>query len=388
MEKSEFPFSIDMVLHEICRPRFKRETPNANGEEEFYCPIRESTGEFNKEVNVNVFTEKWKCFRDCPDCPKNSGGVLDLYVLFFGGDRKTAYKEIDSFVNGNPITVERRKALKENIKPKKIIDKASPEVLNDTYTKFLDMLTLSDNHKADLLKRGLSEKDIETMGFRSIPQNGLEVIPKTLEKAGATLKGVPGFYYKNNKPCIATHGSGYLIPYRDTKGNIVQLQIRFDIDMNGGLSEEEKEKAKQKRYRWFTSSGEENGASAQNVPFWGLPGVEMPETVYATEGGLKAATAASLSGGYFVAIPGVTCYTAWMELLTELKKRGVKTLVDAFDSDRSENKSVANAINKLHKIAEDYGLPMKSWDWGVEYKGVDDFLLARKKEREKRNKER
>lgn len=67
-------------------------------------------------------------------------------------------------------------------------------------------------------------------------------------------------------------------------------------------------KLKKMRYRWFTSSSEDGGTSATNVPFWGMPGTKFSDVVYATEGGLKAATAQSISGGCFVAIPGVTCY--------------------------------------------------------------------------------
>ena len=61
----------------------------------------------------------------------------------------------------------------------------------------------------------------------------------------------------------------------------------------------------------------------------------------------------------------------------------MKTIVDAFDSDRATNPNVANAIAKLHAIAKEYGYDMKTWDWGTEQKGVDDYLLAQKIKREK-----
>ena len=63
--------------------------------------------------------------------------------------------------------------------------------------------------------------------------------------------------------------------------------------------------------------------------------------------------------------------------MRHLQSVGVKTVVDAFDSDRASNQSVANAIDKLHKIAaEEFGITMQTWDWGAEQKGVDDYLLA------------
>lgn len=102
-----------------------------------------------------------------------------------------------------------------------------------------------------------------------------------------------------------------------------------------------------------------------------------------TEGGLKAAAAQSLSNGWFTAIPGVSTYEAWRKLLEYFKEQNVETIVDAFDSDRATNSSVANAIKKLHEIAKEYGYEMKTWNWGTEQKGVDDYLLAQKIKREK-----
>ena len=76
-------------------------------------------------------------------------------------------------------------------------------------------------------------------------------------------------------------------------------------------------------------------------------------------------------------------YEAWRKLLEYFKEQNVETIVDAFDSDRATNSSVANAIKKLHEIAKEYGYEMKTWNWGTEQKGVDDYLLAQKIKREK-----
>lgn len=378
MGNFDVPFSMNFVLQDLCMPRYKKEIPNRKGEVEIFCPLRE-----DKTFEVNVRREQWNCFKKCADCPcSGAGGVLDLYVLFYGGDRKSAYRAIMNAVGGNIVTVQKRKA--ETLPPVQESEKVSDDILDATYNALLDMLPLTNEHQENLLKRGMTKENIERMKFRSIPQNGLEAIPNILARKGVILQGVPGFYFKNGKPRMLSHGSGFYIPYRNRKGKIVGLQIRYDIELKPDMSEETIKSLKQKRYRWLTSSSEEGGASASNVPFWGIPGTELTQTVYATEGGLKAATAQSLSGGCFVAIPGVTCYGAWEEILVELKKQSVKTLVDAFDSDRASNPNVANAINKLHAIASDYGFDMKTWDWGTEYKGVDDYLCAKKRMRETR----
>ena len=373
----DVPFSMDYVLRDLCAPRFKKEVPNRKGEVEIYCPLRE-----DKSFEVNVRREQWNCFKKCADCPcGGAGGVLDMYALFFGGTRKEAYRAIMNAVHGNEETVARRKA--ECLPPVQETTKVSASILDNTYQTLLDMLSLTSEHQENLVKRGLSIADIEQMEFRSIPQNGIESIPALLVKKGAILQGVPGFYFDDGKPKMVSHGSGFYIPYRDTEGKIVGLQIRYDIEFSSDMNKETIKRLKQKRYRWFTSSSEEGGASASNVPFWGMPGTKLSDVVYVTEGGLKAATAQSISGGCFVAIPGVTCYSAFEELLVGLKKSGVKALVDAFDSDRASNSNVADAIAKLHSIASDYGFEMKTWDWGTEHKGVDDFLLAKKQQKRK-----
>lgn len=100
-----------------------------------------------------------------------------------------------------------------------------------------------------------------------------------------------------------------------------------------------------------------------------------------TEGGLKAAVAQSLvekESGWFVAISGVSCFTVWAYLVRYLKDNGVTTLVDEFDSECKTNPNVAHSIDKLYEIAEEMGLKMTPWEIDPAYKGVDDFLFAKK----------
>lgn len=367
--------TIEYVMRDLCEPRYKNEQPNRKGEVAIYCPLKPT-----KIFEVNVRKNVWNCFKKCANCPcGGSGGPLDLYSLFFGGDWRDAYNSIIKTIEGAPQTAIRRKAESLPVLKERIV--AADDVLDDTYNALLDMLTLSDKHRAHLLGRGLSEQDIEAMKFRSVPSEGFDIIAAMLADNDKVLQGVPGFYISCGIPRMVPCDSGIFIPYRNSTGQIVGLQIRYDFDFAPGLSAEAIKKLKQRRYRWFSSSCEDNGTSASNVPFWGIPGRELKEVVYATEGGLKAATAQSLSGGSFVAIPGVTCFSTWENLLIGLKRFGVKNLVDAFDSDRATNPNVMDAIKKLHSIAREYGYEMKSWDWGTEQKGVDDYLLAKKKAR-------
>lgn len=372
----------EYVVRDVCHAQCKRDCPNSKGELEVRCPLQS-----DKWIEINVAKGGvWKCFRECSNCPGNrGGGVLDFYMLFFDcNDRREAYKRISESMGTQEEVYERRKS--ETMKPVKTVETASPEVRDKVYRAFLDKLPLSKAHKKDLRDRGLSDEDIAAMDFKSIPQNGLSMIAQELCAEGCSLKGVPGFYYnKKGRPQVNCHGSGYFIPYRDAKGQIIALQIRYDINLADAKTEEELAELKKKRYRLFTSSGKDGGAPSANVPFFGIPEKKHnTKVVYVTEGGLKAATAQSLSNGWFTAIPGVSTYEAWRKLLAYFKEQKVETIVDAFDSDRATNPSVANAIVKIHEIAKEFGYEMKYWDWGTEYKGVDDYLLAQKQERIKK----
>ena len=373
--------SPEYVIRDLCHAECKRDHPSAKGELEVRCPINP-----DKWIEINVAKGGvWKCFRESANCPGNHGGGLIAFTkIFLNGSGKEIYDLLDKaqIGGGNNSDMEHRKS--ETMKPVALEETAAPEVRDKTYRAFLKKLPLSKEHLKDLHNRGLSDEDIEAMGFKSIPQNGLGMFAQELMKEGCRIKGVPGFYFRKGRPQVNCHGSGYFIPYRDQNGLIIAMQIRYDIDLSKAKTEEEMADLKKKRYRLFTSSGKRGGAASANVPFFGIPGkAHRTDVVYVTEGGLKAAAAQSLSNGWFTAIPGVSTYEAWKKLLAYFKEKNVKTIVDAFDSDRATNPNVANAIAKLHAIAKEYGYDMKTWDWGTEQKGVDDYLLAQKIKREK-----
>lgn len=371
MEREILPFSAEYVIKDLCNAECKRDVPNSKGELIVRCP---HTG---KWIEVNVSKNGlWKCFRACQACPGNcGGGILDFYNLFFGlSSRSEAYFAIENSL-GNTENKRKEEFRRENVTVAKRQEEiASIEIRDKAYTELLSRLSLSKAHRRHLHSRGFTDEYIDKMGFKSIPQTGMKSIAQLLINHGCQLNGVPGFYSDGDTVALSCYGSGFFIPYRDEKGRIQGLQIRRDIDISDSLSEEEKKKLKQQRYRWFTSSGKDGGSSAKNYGYFAPMPANGKKIVYATEGGLKAAASACMTGGWFVAIPGVNCFDAWRNLLTFLKEQGVQTLVDAFDRDRLTNESVARNIEKLHEIAAEYGFEMKEWNWDEKFKGVDDYL--------------
>lgn len=256
----DFPFTMEYVLRDVCNAELKRDRANGKGEVVVCCPLRSG-----KTFEVNLYKEYWKCFKGCTDCPVNGkGGLLDLYRLYFHcEDKKEAYRRIMDTMSSNEELVERRK--KEKKSPTKVAQIADADALDKTYSALLSELVLSKEHRRDLLKRGLSSKDIDVMGFRSIPQTGLNIIAAHLYHSGCQIEGIPGFYFENQEPRMACFGSGYFIPYRNQGGKIVGLQIRYDVEIKPEMSAEEIHDAKKRRYRWLTSSFKQGGTAAANM---------------------------------------------------------------------------------------------------------------------------
>lgn len=336
------------------------------GEIEVQCPMG-VCGHKKKPVyfSVNLERGQYNCFHCCSGCPY-SGGIVDLFCLFNGLDpkkRQEANKALANALDGKPV--ESRVTLK--YQPEPTVDVKSDEELDKVYRAVLNELTLKPEHRNNLLKRGLTNEVIDKCLYRSVPERWVSVFAK-LKKRGISFEGVPGFYEKNGKTFSACSKSGFFIPYFNSKGQIVGMQIRFDKG--------------DKRYLWFSSAGFQGGCSARNIASYGIPGV-MPECkkgqiVYVTEGALKAHIACELSESHepYIALAGVNCFNQWEMTCEYLKSQGITRVVDAFDSDRESNEHVKNALAKLYEIASRYGITMTRFNWGTTYKGVDDYYLA------------
>ena len=388
------PFTMSQVLSLV-----NAAAPKGNGKwVDIQCPYAKG-----KEIRVNLTDGAWNCFHECSNCPRHprpgSSGILDLYCFFSGVEsRKKAYGILmDTLYGGSQNFVPAKRPVQHveySTRPTDPSDDPSlaPIDVRDTaYRKFLDLCILSRRHKTMLKQRGVTDEDIRSIGYRSVPQAGLNQIAKALVGAGVVLDRVPGFFFdkKTGTYKIRPHQSGVFIPYFDLEGRIQGLQIRYDVKVDKTASPEIIKAQKKKRYRWFSSAGDKNetGTQSKNYAYFGTfsKASEDVDTsvVYVTEGALKAQTAQSLcktvygKDRIFVAVPGVSCYTTFTALCEKLYARGVRVMVDVFDSDRRTNESVMNSIAHMKKIAEENGLQFKAWNFGDSEKGIDDFLLAK-----------
>ena len=159
--------------------------------------------------------------------------------------------------------------------------------------------------------------------------------------------------------------SGIVIPVISIEGKIQAAQIRLDRPINN------------RKYIWFSSTDKDSGSTAGSPTHYA--GDPCGRVVYVTEGALKATVAHCLSGKSFAAIAGVNQYNALDTLLRQLKDNGVEEIVETYDMDKLKNEHVENGCRHLLEVCGRYGFTTHRLTWDPNYKGIDDFLAAKKK---------
>lgn len=404
---------LDLIPYQV------KKAAGQSGEMTIFCPLQPKS-----MIHLQVRDGKFKCFHECTGCPVNGKGQsVNLYRLYHP---ELSFKEAVAAISQKTSigNVAQKKTPIFIPKETKTAQLAPIEIRNEVYRALLSMLPLEEKHRQDLIHRGMTEAQIREFGVKSLPTVGLSSIPQYLMERGYSLKGIPLFGRKGGRwqLCLQGRQSGYFIPYYDRQGRIEQLQIRYDIDFQQGMSEQDIQSLKNRRYRWASSNGYEDGAAARNIPFWGRIGLfKNSPFMCVTEGGLKASVASYISGDWFCAIPGVSCYDAFHQICKYAKRTG-KTLVEAFDMDgkvlddeheipiskapanlitpeirdelsrsnrflvinedktycRVVNRSVQNSLAKLYKCAEEEGVEMVAQKWNPAFKGIDDYFCGQR----------
>lgn len=318
------------------------------------CPF---CGDSKYHLSLNTHKNVFRCNR----C-KTFGNSITLYAKLMNVDNKTAYREL---VGGNLY------AIQPAPPPPKANSEQEPKPLtqrHDVYYDLLRLLTLKDEHKQNLLERGLTEERITRNMYRSVPMDDRyaeDVI--SLLSESYDLSGIPGFYTQAGTWKMYRR-QGFFVPVCNEQGYIQGLQIRLDEEEN-------------RKYRWFSSRYEENGTRAYTwIHVTGQRAAAPNDacgrgTAIITEGALKADVASSLSkDALFVAVPGINCLSRLPEVLQSL---GVTKVVEAFDMDKAHNPHVAQAVMEMERIVRELGLSYQPYNWSSSYKGIDEYLLSR-----------
>lgn len=245
------------------------------------CPF---CGETKGKMNVNLRKNVFRCNR----CDV-SGGMLDLYGRLYGVNTSEANRQIREALGKGEYRTDYIVAEQKEIEPEIILaELADAETIDRTYSRMLSLMILNEQHKEDLLKRGLTLEQIEGQRYRSVPLFGIRSLVRKLQDEGLIVKGVPGFYEGENGEWtinFSPKNSGILIPILSMQGKIQGFQIRLDHVVEG------------RKYIWLSSVKFKNGVSSGS-PVHVIGDLNASE-VYLTEGALKGTIAHFLSGDTF-----------------------------------------------------------------------------------------
>ena len=225
-----------------------------------------------------------------------------------------------------------------------------------TYSCLLSELLLSDSHRDNLHNRGLSDLDIQDLGYKTLSHDVRDAVVQRLS-IPLKLAGVPGFYsYGGNVKLSGAHG--ILIPVRDIEYQIQALQIRCD-NTDGG------------KYKWISSARKHLGCSSGSPIHVSHPQYFANNEIWITEGALKSDIAAIKMQKCILAVAGVGNWHGIIPIILELKP---SKIIVAFDMDKRTNEIVQRHCTDmiqglLHITNEVYEA-----EWDSQYKGLDDIL--------------
>ncbi len=131
----------------------------------------------------------------------------------------------------------------------------------------------------------------------------------------------------------------------------------------------------QKQALWITGAKQKLGAPhACGLHFARPQAACQTGAAYLTEGIMKADIAAWFSHRCFLAVPGVSHYSAVRNALPACRELGIHTVLMAFDMDMYENPAVANCFQTIRGILLEEGFQVKQITWDRAFKGIDDYL--------------
>lgn len=330
------------------------------GQSSYYirCPCCDDDPR-KEHLNINLIKDVFRC----PRCGV-SGGIFDLYSLYTGIPRSDAFKSIsDRLGVAEPVSSHGKRVSVIPMKKQEEYPINDVGIRNATYTAFLAKLSLAKDHAHNLFSRGLSAEDIERNGYKTTPVIGMRVLAKQLQSEGHYLSGIPGFYRNEDGEWVFVQEKrGILIPVRNRKGEIQGLQLRCD-------------NVERRKFRWISSTGQKDGCRAEG---WiHVVGTDYSQAIL-TEGPMKADVIHALTGKTVIAVPGVNALTKLREVLDELKTLGLREIKTAFDMDFALNPHVQAGYNALLSMLDASGFRYRILLWDPSYKGLDDYIYAKK----------
>jgi len=342
------------------------------------CPICGGRTSFSVSLQKGV----WHCFK----CD-NKGNAISLYAQVQGVDNKEAFKQIMNALNkGFKPDVKTTQA--DEGRTESDANLADIDTRDAVYSAMLSF-GLDEAHQKEMASRGMknAERYFATLDLQGWEQRS--AYTKKLMEQGLHLRGVPGFYKNKYGWTIKATKRGILVPYRAFDGKVQGIQIRKDSNLLKTFEDGSVES----KYTWLSSgwipksAEKDSGTRARAFVHYAVDfrttydGRKLPtfknNTVYLTEGGMKAQIAHELSGHAYIAVPGVNALSDFAKELKKLHDIGVMRIINAYDMDYLTNPNVQEAVNKTKQIITDLGFEYNRLSWEdvrPDLKGIDDFL--------------
>lgn len=360
------------------------------------CPFHD-----DKHAGSFTVSERYNNYK-CWSCQASGNGITYVENIEHIGFKEAVFKlalsfnivqlsDIKKYYNNEMIGMEDVRTFeKKNYVEDELFPRASDEKIDKVYRSFIKVAAslheekLLPAHLEHLKSRGFSKKEIEKIGFFSMPKRSKNFIKHLLDELKDVenpLLGVPGFYKmeeKNTYTYMFKHGIG--IPIMNEHHQIVGIQIRKD-----------KAKKGEQRYIWFSSGfvneqeGLTEGTSSKSPLHFVYPyHKESSKILFITEGAFKAEYIAKTYDAYAISVQGIGNWNQTLiDLVRKFQENGVHSVFIAFDSDIAENINVYQAFHSLgEQLLND--LPQLryyySW-WRMECgKGIDDVIQNKRKQ--------
>ncbi|TWU39120.1 hypothetical protein Q31b_42030 [Novipirellula aureliae] len=242
------------------------------------------------------------------------------------------------------------------------------------YSRLAELCGLSDDHRSQLRERGLTDDEIDRIGYFTADNSScieMKIHAEYKDEFEDISRHVPGVF--PGRAIVIKSRDCLMIPARNADGNIIAIETKPDDPSKG-------------KYKPYTSQYKDGGKIGEFYPTPGtivhfaLPAkvdIDSADTVRFTEGPLKADVAASLSGVRTIGVAGVG---NWKHAIDAIESSGSQRLLLAFDADHATNKDVAKSIAESYEYFSGDGSPIQSVaieTWPADQgKGVDDALAA------------
>lgn len=261
--------------------------------------------------------------------------------------------------NDRPL-VSRIPAKERRSEPRTAI--ASPEQRHRVYSAFVDALTLSEHHAAELRnRRGLSEETVTRNLYATVPPlSELTALVSDLA-SDFDLAGMPGFWHEHGREHCEARSGELLIPVRDERARITAI-----LRGTSGVP----------KYLWMSSK---RGVSCGTPVHFALPclaDLQDGANIVIAEGILKSDCIAERWHTPVIGLPGVWFPEDLGQRLVQRFPRRGAVLV-AFDVDERRNPHVRSALVRLLRLLGAAGVTADRLEWDESLgKGLDDVLTG------------